>query len=82
MPINNTIPLSIIHGIANAPISKGLTCGVQNGNSLNSEFVLEIRAGKITDTQQSKTIVTENANTTQLSIDDFEIRFLFISDNF
>ena len=30
---------------------------------LNSEVTLEIRAGKITDTQQSKTIDTENANT-------------------
>ena len=63
MPINNTIPLSITNGIANAPISKGSTCGVWNGSSLNSEFVLPIRAGKITDTQQSKTIDTENANT-------------------
>ena len=32
-------------------------------NSLNSEFVLEIKAGKIIDTQQSKIIDPENPNT-------------------
>ena len=63
MPINNIIPLSITNGIASAPISKESTCGVWNGSSLNSEFVLWIRAGKIIETQQSKIIDIENPNT-------------------
>ena len=52
-------------------------------NSLNSEVVLEIKAGKIIDTQQSKTIdIRKSQILHNLVVMILYIKLLFELDNF